>query len=854
MRASLSGGAPSYIALSKNGIIYSCYNFQKKEMMSMSILGRLTKRNITGKPMRSFAIIFALAASAFALLLCIGGREAPKQQLRKNLLNAYGGAEIQIIDTKRDLEINEKDLPEGSNTITFSTLAANAKSAKGEYAVKVTWFDPEKAIDFGLTERSLEPDDGVIISESFAKKAGLSEGDTVELTSTVESSKDDKNSAAVTKRLSVKVKSISSDKYFRRSSTTLYMSEENVRKLGDEDVSGRSGAYIDIPDDLDVKAVSMNLQNKYPDYIVGEFLTDQMLDELNNQTMVFVLIFAVILMMTLFLTFSMSKHIANERISTIGTLRSLGGSIPKTSIVLLTESGIYGLIGGLIGAVLFAVAGRSTIISLFGTIPDDWSMKLYMYPVAVLFAVVIQIICQTGALVKAVKTPVRDIIFSSRDTAYHLSVKKLIIGAVILAGGMVLDIQAEDIILSIAAIALICTGSVMVLPLLLKCVSKGLEKLFGVLGMPCAKLAANECSHKKSTVASTQLTFVSLAITIAIFITSMSISQIYNPDIYNMDAVISLDHKTEKVDELAHMDEISDCQYLYQTFLSANVNGKKKTDVCMVAYDDFHLYTGIRNLGTEPAEDEVYIGKGYARQLGVKKGDTIEIVDLENIVRNDDGSEEYAIYKFKVKGLCNTLYHYSKSVVVNQKWFRDNISDLVDRVYINLRSPKDMEKVTSEAERLFRGAEIKTRAQIIADQEEESSSIMTILYSMIGIGCVLALLGAVSNAIIGFEQSRRKYAVLHSVAASRKKLSKLIVLETLISSVTAGALALLMGVLLTSLIETALASLDMGVEIIFNVPLIAVFIAVLTAAMLLAAIKPISSLKKMNTAAELKYE
>ena len=131
---------------------------------------------------------------------------------------------------------------------------------------------------------------------------------------------------------------------------------------------------------------------------------------------------------------------------------------------------------------------------------------------------------------------------------------------------------------------------------------------------------------------------------------------------------------------------------------------------------------------------------------------------------------------------------------------------------------------------------------------------MTVLYSMIAVGCILALLGAVSNAIIGFEQSRKKYAVLHSVAASKKKLSKLIVLETLISSATAGVLALLMGVLLTSLIETALAGLDIGVEIIFDLPLIIAFILALTAALLLSSIKPISSLKKMNTAAELKYE
>lgn len=821
---------------------------------SMSILGRLTKRNITGKPMRSFAIILALAASAFALLLCIGGRDAPEQQLRKNILNAYGGAEIQIVDTNRDLNINESDLPEGSKYMVFSTVPANAKSSKGEYAIKVTWFDPQKAVDFGFLGSNIDPGDGVIISESFAKKAGLNEGDTIDLTRTIDPPKDNKDAEPVTKELSVKVISISSDKYFRRSSTTLYMSEANVQKLTNDGVSGRNSAYIDIPDDLDVKAVSHELQKKYPDYSVGEFLTDQLIEELNNQTMVFVLIFAVILMMTLFLTFSMSKHIANERISTIGTLRSLGGSIPKTSVVLLTESGIYGLIGGIIGSLLFAVGGRSAITALFGVIPDDWSMKLYMYPLAVLFAVVIQIICQTGALVRAVKTPVRDIIFSSRDTAYHMNIKKIIIGAVVFAGGIALGLLADDIILSIAAIALICTGSVMVLPLLLKGVSKGLVKLFGALEMPCAKFAANECSHKKSSVASTQLTFVSLAITIAIFITSMSISQIYNPDIYNMDAVIQLNQKTEKVDDFVDMEEIKEYQYLYQTGTSAKVNGKKKSDVCFAGYTDFRLYTGIRNIGEEPAEDEVYIGEGYARQLGVKKGDTIEIEDLENIVRKDDGSEENAVYKLKVKGLCSTLYHYNKTFVVNEKWFRDTMGDNVNRVYINLRSPDDLEKVTSEAERLFRGAEVKTRAQIITDQEEESSNVMKILYSMIVIGCVLAILGTVSNAIIGFEQSRRKYAVLHSVAASRKKLSKLIVLETLISSITAGALALLTGVLLTSLLETALASLDIGVEIIFNVPLILVFIVILQAAMLLAAIKPISSLRKMNTAAELKYE
>ena len=821
----------------------------------MSILGRMTRRNILGKPMRSFAIIIALAASAFALLLCIGGRDAPEQQIRNMLLNIYGGAEIQVIDPNRNLEISEKDLPEGSRSITFTTWTANAKSSKGEYAVKITWFDPEKGAAFGFFDSKPEPGDGAVISEDLAKKAGLKVGDTVKLSRETEPEEGKENKKPAVKELSVKISGISSDKYFRNNKTVLFMSEKNVQKLGDKGTTGRLNANIDIPNDLNVKDIALSLQKKYPDYTVNELMTDQVLDDINNQTMVFVLIFAVILMMTLFLTFSMSKHIANERISVIGTLRSLGGSIPKTSAVLLTESGIYGLIGGILGAVLFRAGGKFAIETLFGVIPDDWSIELYMYPIAVVFTIVIQMICQAGALIKAVKTPVRDIIFSSRDTAYRLSPVKIIIGAVTLAAGIVLGLFADSIVLSIAAIALISLGAVTVLPLLLKGVSKVLVKLFSALGMPSAKLAANECSYKKSTVASTQLTFVSLAITIAIFITSMSVSQLYNPDIYNMDAVIELGCDTGKADKfIKGLDEIKDYEYLYQHFINAEVNGKKKALISFAAYGDFKLYTGISGLGDEPEADEVYIGEGYAGQLGVKAGDTVEIKDLDSYSTDENGTEEHSTYKFKVKGLCSTLYYYNTSFVVNKKWFRDNLNDYVDNIYINLRSPEDIDKVTSEAERQFRGAVVETRENVVRNSEENSRSIRTVLYSMISIGCILALLGAVSNAIIGFEQSRKKYAVLHSIAASKKKLSKLIILETLISSVTAGILALLTGVLLTSLVETALAGLDIGVEIVFDLPLIIVFIVGLTASLLLASIKPISSLKKMNTAAELKYE
>lgn len=810
----------------------------------MSIVGRLTLRNITGKPMRSLAIIVALAASAFALLYCIGGRDAPEQQLRIMLLNLYGGAEIRMMDTERNLEVDPAQLPAGSKVLLRAGVNATAVTAKGEYAVNGVFVEPGAALSFKITETELQPGDGVLISEAFAKKAGLKAGDSLTVNGDGGS-------------FEFKVTAVSSDKYLRRNTMSLYMSLESVRKIGGITGNGYSAAFIDIPDDLDAAKTTVELSKKdcFKNYLISALLTDDMLDNVENQTMVFYLIFASIMLMTMFLTFSMSRHIANERLAVIGTLRSLGGSFVSTSRVLLIESAVYGLIGGALGAVGFVFGGEAAISAMFGSVPDDWSIPVLLYPAAVLFAIVIQLIAQAGALIKAVKTPVRDIIFSSRDTDYRLSLKKSLIGTVILAAGIVAGNLSEEIVMSIVALTLISVGAVMLLPLLLRGLSKVFVKLFAALKMPCAKLAASECSHKKSAVASTQLTFAALTITTAIFITALSIAQLYDPDVNNFDARIDISLNHAATDELLDMPEITEREYLSQYWEDVSINGGKKMSVCIAAYSDFKLYTGITGVGTEPADDELCISETFAKRLGIKPGDTLEITDY-NIFEYDDNGKpvNYPVYKLKVRSLCSTMVHYNDTIVVSRNWFKKNYGDIVSRAFINLRSKDDIDSVRTKIEKVRRGVSVDSVEEINANIKEDADNILTILYGMTGVGCVLALLGAVSNAVIGFEQSRRKYAVLHSVAASKQKLSKLILLETLFSSLTAGVLAMGTGLILTSLIKTAMSGLGIGLEVVFDIPLTGAFIAALIAALLLSSIKPITSLRRMNTAVELKYE
>ena len=811
----------------------------------MSIVARLIRRNILGKPLRSAAIIIALAASAFALLFCIEGREAPERELRNMLLRAYGGAEIVALDPERDLDISAGDFPEGTRLIKLSSSNGQFITAKGKYNITMRAVDPQEHKDFGFTDTVLDPGvGGIVISQSLADKSGARAGDVV----TVEREKIS---------VELKITEVTADRYLRNYPDRTLVSLETVKKLTKTEGSGYNMAIADLPDELDVLKTVGEVQKKYSDkgITVYPVLSEDMLEDINNQTTVFYLIFAVILLMTLFLTSSMSRHIANERLSVIGTLRSLGGSLRSTSKILLIESAVYGLVGGALGAAGYYFAGDFAVDAFFGgSTSQQYDMPWWMYPAAAAAAVLIQLICQSGALIRAVKTPVRDIIFSSRDTAYHLSRTKILLGLAVLAAGIVTGLTAENMIVTIAAITLICVGAVMSLPILLKCISFLLAKLFGALGMPCAKLAAKEIQYKKSTVTGTQLTFAALTITTAVFITVQSVTRLYKADIYHFDARIETSLKEEECGIITDMPEITDAQFLYTVYLNGTIENSKKHMFCVAGYDDYRLFTSIREMGDEPAEDEAYIGKTIASKYSLSAGDSFEITDYDSYEISESGEKIYTPYRFRVKGICDTIDHFNETVVVNKAWFTREMTDRPMFIYVDLSKPEDFAAVRDRLADIRPNDNIISREDLQLEDEENMSSIMTILYAITAVGCVLALLGAVSNAVIGFEQSRRKYAVLHSVAAGRRKLTKLILLETLLSSVISGGLALLAGILLTFLIRNAMTDIGIGIEVIFDAPRTLAFIGGLMLVLMLAAIKPIISLHRMNTAAELKYE
>ena len=96
--------------------------------------------------------------------------------------------------------------------------------------------------------------------------------------------------------------------------------------------------------------------------------------------------------------------------------------------------------------------------------------------------------------------------------------------------------------------------------------------------------------------------------------------------------------------------------------------------------------------------------------------------------------------------------------------------------------------------------------------------------------------------------------MLHSTACPLKKIIRLIRLENGIVFGIAGLMAFIMTLPVVKLTERVFVLSNMNMEMHVNYGLLFLFIVVLWGITMLTTISPIKSLKKMNTATEMKYE
>ncbi len=808
---------------------------------------KLILRNVLKKPLRSIVIILSLAAVAFAALFCIDGINMAASSLTDYFRSRFGDTDI-LITYGDTLNMTEEDLPKDCKILTSSNTIVSLSMRNSYYynyvtkeQLQVIGVDSKAAADIRLFDEAYPTKDGVTITKNIAEKLNKKVGDTI---SFYGENKDEYH---------LKILAIAEQSRYLQEIDAIITTPELCNQIADVE-KGFNSVYIDAPDEKIGEYIE-EWQEKYPDYLVFGTVDKDTERWMQSTLSIYYLIFIVVILMVCFIVVSMSNHIANERLSMVGMLRSLGGSISGTGAVLLAESAFYGLCGGLIGTGLYFVIATIFMSNLYDpSMGGPGELNFFLVCGVVMGVVLLQCIFSVAAIMRVAKTPIRDIIFGTKESAYFPSIKRTVVGGILLAAGIVLYFAAQEFVMIPLAAFLSMVGLILILPYISQLLSRLLSMLFRRWQMPVAKLAVKEFAAKKSTVSTVQLIVSSISLTITVCIVSVALINLYVSNHYDCNILIQSTSQPPVIyDYLDDLDGVEGTEKLYYQYITygetAELNGEPLR-MTVVAMNDggFRYYQGIRECPDSIGENEVSVDKLFAARKNLKLGDKINVrLHTEKILPKE--------MTLTVTSLCDAGYFKNGEnvIMININDYRKTFHDFPSEVLVKSEEGREAEVLQMIERTLGDGfAQIKTSEEYRMEQQTAADSILSILYAIIFMGFAIALLGTFNNMLIGFEQSRRKYAVYYSSSMSKEKLKRLILLETAFTMLIACLISIGLGVYFLGVLSKGLEFLEVSMPYSYVWETSSAIGGIMFLILMLTSIRPLMALSKMNIAEEIK--
>lgn len=817
----------------------------------MTIISRHILKNMIAKPFRSVILFLCIAVCTFVVLVSVDIIGNLDFMGRNMVAQIFGTSDIVYDATAgvtKELELSKR----AQQLIVYRREDGSAKLLEGMYnyyhkdSFSECYVDDAKANSMGLLPERLDlSKNEVAVTKRLKERNGWNKGDTIVLYDDV---------GETHKYVIVKVlEEIGlANGYY-----ALFLSKEGYETLT-PNMRAKEG-FIDVFNDNEVKETYKEIKSKYynitPNLILDSKENKEMMKSL---AMILGLIFTVCLLMVVFVAISISSRIVCERMSVVGTLRSLGLSSGFTTKLLLVENAAYGLIASLLGSVLYATVRERIFSSIFSVSTSGVAVKVdygKLDPIMILLVIVVFVIlmcvCPLKEILKTSRIAIRDLIFDNQDTAYKYNTKTKIAGFVILATAIVTFVWKENIVMQFICFPSLILAVALLFPWILKFISKQLSKLFERINCPIAKLAANEIRSRKSTVGSSVLCVTISALSIIIFILVSTTGSIYNLDTYTCDVVATIQYQ-EKPEQYLYVDTIDgvkDTEFIYCKSNKINI-GKEKREVNIFGLNEggYKYVTGIKNCPKKLHNNEFVMDKALAAKLKLKVGNQVKVVFGEDSFM--PMTKELTLVGF----ISSYGYDASaNSMIVSKKLYVDIYHDYPGYLLVKCSNEKtvvDMLQKYSSASL----ENVKTVEQIKTEWAEKGAGTKRLLLAIIIFGISLSVIGMVSNQLIGFEGRKREFAVLASVAMRRGSIAKMLFMEnilaTAISLITAYPLALIAFVPF----KNVLGDLSGAFEVTYDVKVHMIFLVVLFVVFSFITLLPMKELKKMKIAGQLKYE
>ena len=810
------------------------------------MLIKYTLKNIFQKPFRLIVLIVCMSAACFSGFLAVDFGGSMKTVMLKLMAEDSGDAKYRV--TTRDSKGVTDDLFAGygdTRSVGLVTLKHREDShTEEEYRYVITeetdimaFSDYNQAVSMRLCPADMVPKDReIVISNSYSRKFHKNEGDTITLSDA------DNNPVELTVSHIMPNTGIYAFGY-----PALVSTAQMIELKGKESYPS---VYLDL-DSKYYKAFESDLDKNHPEVSAVPLYADEStLTLLQNVSNVMYLIFVLVFVLVIFVTVSFTEKILTERMSVIGTLRSIGISRWKTTCILLFENVMYALISSVLALTLY-ITIRSIFIRVFmsriNMSAESIRMNIPMFLLVIAGAILVQMMVPLASVLKASKTSIRDIIFETRDAEYRISMVQTIIGGACLVLGLILGFVFKNMLLSILGVLLIIVGGTLMVCFMIRKLTELLSRVFGKSSMPVAELASYESGSKKPNASNAMLTVAAVTAASAIFVIGSSVIYSTKSPSYQTDLIITgASEKTAAYDYLKDYPEVKELEFILLTKESTTIEDKLYGGLNVLSLPTTGQYLRFGPMPESLDESEVVLSEIIAEEKGIHVGDRI-VVEFHSM-------GVFPVEKeLTVKAIAKKTPFLEKPVLVlSPGLYKSLFPDYVSEICIRTDNPAELK---SAIEKNFYSSEvIQTMQQKTAEDAKSMRTIRIALIVIISAALVLTLIGISGNQVIGFAARKKEYAMLHSCACSRSKIVRMILTENAILF----GLSVLLSAILTVPVSLQIAKIfrmsGVGINISVRYDTLIICIVVLWLAIMLTALSPIRELKKMNTAMELKYE
>lgn len=533
------------------------------------------------------------------------------------------------------------------------------------------------------------------------------------------------------------------------------------------------------------------------EYQVSEVINEAQIEaDTRQKSMPFFLISFFSLTMSVFIIYGSYKVITLDRLPVIGTFRSIGATQKAVTGILLLESMLYGVIGGLIGIPAGILVLKLILRGMGESISQGIEIPVVISPFSILLsfaaAVTVSLLSAWLPVRRASRLPIKDVVLGSVEER-TVPRRFIVMGGVILfAVSMILPKLASGKMLYPAggfSLLGLITATILMVPLLTNLICWGLEYLLGAVLGNEGRLAARNMRDNKNVGQNITLLFISISAVIAITVVGNFVTT-YVGDVFR-DAELQgfADGYMEPqfVERVKNMEGIEKVLPLHVYKDQMQADGRTLSR--LEATDDLDCYSSMMGLQyTEKGMKEqavsafagqraILLSESCMERMGFLAGDTISLT-------GDTGENEYRIAgSFKSRATDVEAVIPSSYAVVD---FGASAYDFL------AYTAADPEAIMIQIRSLF--GETANWSRTVEEFNEDAlstvSAFLQPMHSLTYFILLMAAVGVINNLLINYMQKRRSTAMYKSVGLSNRQNVKMTLIEGFVSGLIGAVIAI----------------------------------------------------------------